>query len=273
MTITEINSHIRAARNVSGPEPDSSKLARLIAAYAPHDGSFELRIPELRVSRFSRTNKQCVHALQSPCLSIVAQGAKTVIVGDEVFEYDASRMLVYSVALPVAAQITRASQSEPYLSLRLDIDPHKIAELVLKVFPQGVPPVQERRAVYITPVDASIVNASIRLMECLAQPGDAELLGPLVSGRDLDPAAAQSDRSSRGANGLCRVERAPNCESDFVAARQLLPADEGRRVGRTGAHERVVVPRALQVRDFDEPAALSKGAAPARGEASHARRP
>ncbi len=175
------NARPRRLRTVENPsEPDADKLARLIAAYAPHDGSFELGIPELRASRFSRPNRQCVHALQLPCLSIVAQGAKSVIVGDEVFEYDSSRMLVYSVALPVAAQITRASQSEPYLSLRLDIDPHKIAELVLKVYPQGLPPVQERRAVYITPADESIVNASIRLMECLAQPGDAELLAPLV---------------------------------------------------------------------------------------------
>jgi AraC-like DNA-binding protein len=181
MTIAATHTHARLIRNVPGShEADSDKLARLIAAYAPHDGSFELGIPELRASRFSKPNKQCVHALQLPCLSIVAQGAKSVIVGEEVFEYDSSRMLVYSVALPVAAQVTRASQSEPYLSLRLDVDPHKIAELVLKVYPQGLPPVQERRAVYITPVDESIVNASVRLIECLARPGDAELLGPLI---------------------------------------------------------------------------------------------
>lgn len=98
----------------------------------------------------------------------------------EVYEYDPARMLVYSVALPIAAQITQASHSEPYLGLRLDLDPHKIAELVLKVYPHGLPPVQERRAVYVTPGDASIVNAAARLMECLAQPGDAELLGSLV---------------------------------------------------------------------------------------------
>src|SRR5690349_5511685 len=161
-------------------KPDIAKLARLIAAYAPHDGSFDLRIPGLHASRFSRVNKECVHALSVSSLCIVPQGAKTVIVGDEVFEYDASRMIVFSVALPVAAQVTRASHFEPYLSLRLDLDPRKIAELVLKVFPHGLPPVQERSAVYITPVDASIVNAATRLMECLSQPGDAELLAPLV---------------------------------------------------------------------------------------------
>jgi hypothetical protein len=47
-----------------------------------------------------------VYALRLPSLCIVAQGAKTVIVGQEVYEYDSSRMIVFSVALPVAAQIT-----------------------------------------------------------------------------------------------------------------------------------------------------------------------
>ena len=166
---------------VEGPsQPGVTKLARLISAYAPHDGSFELRIPGLHASRYSRVNRECVHALSVPSLCIAAQGVKTVIVGDEVFEYDSSRMIVFSVALPVAAQVTQASPSEPYLALRLDLDPHKIAELVLKVYPHGLPPVQERSAVYITPMDESMVGAAARLMECLAQPGDAELLAPLV---------------------------------------------------------------------------------------------
>ena len=163
--------------------PDDSptaSLARLAAAYAPHDGSFEMRIPGLHVSRFSRINKDCVHALRLPCLSIIAQGAKRVIVGQETYEYDSARMLVYSVALPVAAQVTQASASEPYLALRLDLDPLKIGELVLKVYPNGLPALRERRAVYLTPADSSVVNAAIRLMECLAQPRDVELLAPLV---------------------------------------------------------------------------------------------
>jgi len=97
----------RRADKVAGSNgPDTAKLARCIAAYAPHDGSFDLRIPGLCASRFSRINRECVHALRLPSLCIVAQGAKTVIVGQEVYEYDASRMIVFSVALPIAAQIT-----------------------------------------------------------------------------------------------------------------------------------------------------------------------
>lgn len=157
LTINGKNTHRRATRNVHGAsESELNKLARLIAAYAPHDGSFELRIPGLHASRASQTNKECVHNIRVPALCLIARGAKTVIVGQEVYEYDASRMLVFSVALPVAAQITQASSSAPYLALRLDLDAQKIAELVLKVYPQGLPPVQERRAVYVAPVDGAL---------------------------------------------------------------------------------------------------------------------
>jgi len=152
----------------------------LISACAPHDGSFELRIPGVHASRLSRANRECFYNLRVPSLCIAAQGAKTVIVGQEQYQYDTSRMIVFSVALPIASFITQASYSAPYLALRLDLDAQKIAELVLKVFPNGLPPMQERRAVYVTPMDASIINAAVRLLECLAQPGDPELLAPLV---------------------------------------------------------------------------------------------
>lgn len=171
----------RRADRVARPnEPDTAKLARSIAAYAPRDGTFELRVPGLHASRFSRVNKECAHGLRLPSLCLVAQGAKTVMVGRQVYPYDASRLLVFSVALPVAAQITQASFAEPYLALRLGLDPLKISELVLKVYPQGLPPVQERNAVYVTPAEASMVSAAARLMDCLAQPADVALLAPLV---------------------------------------------------------------------------------------------
>jgi transcriptional regulator GlxA family with amidase domain len=80
----------------------------------------------------------------------------------------------------VAAQVTRASYSEPYLALRLDLEPQKIAELALRVYPNGVPTIQERRAVYIASLDRTIVDAAIRLMKCLAHASDVELLAPLV---------------------------------------------------------------------------------------------
>jgi AraC-like DNA-binding protein len=152
----------------------------LIGSYAPHDGRFALRIPGVYAIRASRANTELVHTVWQPGLCIVAQGAKRVLLGQQVYEYDESRMLVASVEVPVAAQVTRASRVEPYLCLRLDFDPQRITELVWKVYPHGVPRVDELRAVYVGQTTAQIVNAARRLVEFMAQPEEAELLAPLV---------------------------------------------------------------------------------------------
>jgi AraC-like DNA-binding protein len=159
---------------------DLRRLAGLVGTYAPSDGRFELHLPGLYATRSSRPDTELVHAVARPVLCIVAQGAKSVMLGREVYEYDASRMLVFSVDLPVSGQVTRASRLEPYLSLTLGLDPHRVAELALKVYPDGLSQVQEGRGVYVCRADAGIVNAATRLVELAARPEDAELLAPLV---------------------------------------------------------------------------------------------
>jgi AraC-like DNA-binding protein len=161
-------------------EQDVLRLALLLRAYTPYDGRFALPIPGLHAIRASRMNTEVIHTTYNPSLCIVAQGAKRMLLGQEAYAYDSSRMLVVSVELPVASQVTCASQAEPFLSFRLDLDPTRIAELVLKVFPHGVPQVQHKRAVYVAPSSASIVNAVVRLVDLMAQPQDAELIAPLV---------------------------------------------------------------------------------------------
>jgi hypothetical protein len=106
------NSHPQQADTiVRAIEPNVARLAGLISAYAPHDGIFELRIPGVHAVRRSRTNTELVHAMAEPALCIVGQGAKSVLLGDEVYEYDASRMIVFSVDPPVTAQVKRAGST------------------------------------------------------------------------------------------------------------------------------------------------------------------
>jgi len=189
------------------------KLARLVSAYAPHDGTFDLAVPGLHASRLSEANAGRVHTIQVPSLCIIADGAKTITVGDQAYEYDAPRFLVVSVSLPVAATVTRAARAKPYLAVRLDLDPRRIAELVLKVYPQGLPPVQHQSGAFVAPVDLKIVSAVTRLMECLPQSGDVDLLAPLI----IDEILIRLLRSLMGArvaqigladSGVDRVARA-----------------------------------------------------------------
>jgi hypothetical protein len=163
--------------------PNGARLASLIKAYAPDDGSFELRIHGVYAIRRSRTYTELMHGVQQSAVCIVAQGEKSVMVGREVYEYSPSRVIVFSVDVPVASQVTRASLSEPFLCLKLDLDPQRVANLVLKVFPHGLPPVHGSGGVSVGQADANIINAAIRLIELMAQPGTQSCLPCLSSMR------------------------------------------------------------------------------------------
>lgn len=162
------------------PHGDIRRLGQLIALHAPYDGSFELRTPGVYAIRLSRVNSELTHAVMRSAVCLVAQGAKSVMVGDDVFDYEAAQIAVYSVDVPVAAQVTRATPAEPYLNLKIDLDPQKVAELASKVYPHGLPQPREGRAVWVGDANANIIDAAARLLEVMAQPGEAELLAPLI---------------------------------------------------------------------------------------------
>lgn len=163
-----------------GITPEMRALADALCARAPYDGRFELPLPGVQAYRASRTTPELFPVVQQSALCIIAQGSKRTLIGQDVFEYDESRMLVASLDVPMAAQITRASTASPYLSLKLDLDPLRIADLTLKVYPNGLPRAQDPRAIYVGRMDRDIVLAATRLLSLLDHPGDVELIGPLV---------------------------------------------------------------------------------------------
>jgi AraC-like DNA-binding protein len=123
---------------------------------------------------------EAVHATQGPALCIVAQGAKVVMLGREVIEYDPARLLVFAVDLPISGQVTRASSREPFLGFKLDLDRARVAELAARVFPRRVPKPSDDLGLFVGRATDAIVDAVTRLVELMSRPEDADLLGPLV---------------------------------------------------------------------------------------------
>jgi AraC-like DNA-binding protein len=178
------------ARSEAAPGEDTSlatpgalalrQLASRIAAYAPHDGAFQLRLPGTYAIRLSRMTTEATYAVLGPALCVAAQGAKVVMLGREVLEYDPAHMLVFSVDLPISSQVTRASRKDPYLGFTLVLDPARVGELAARVYPRGVPKASDYRGLYVGRATDDIVDAVTRLLDLMAQPEDADLLGPLV---------------------------------------------------------------------------------------------
>jgi hypothetical protein len=132
------------------PSPATQRrLANRLAECAPHDGPFQLRLPGTCAVRLSRVTTEATYSTLGPALCVAAQGAKVIMLGREVFEYDPAHLLVLAVDLPFAGQVVRASFKEPGLGFVLDLDPERIETLAAWVFPRGAPKVSDRRGLYV----------------------------------------------------------------------------------------------------------------------------
>lgn len=160
------------------------ELANLMARHAPDDGMHATAIPRVTLIRSSRPTEP-LHVLHEPAVCIVAQGAKSVHLGDRVVNYDSANLLVVSVDVPVVGQVTRASPDAPYLCLRLDLDPAALAALVtdndVPPSPKGeTPRARETRGLELSPITPALVEAAARLLRLLDEPADIGFLAPLA---------------------------------------------------------------------------------------------
>lgn len=155
-----------------------ARLASAIERQAAVDGSYETAVPALRLSRFS-TPSDLVALVYEPCLCVVAQSAKEVLLAGEAYRLDPSQLLLVSVDLPVAARVVEASPDRPYLGVRIAFDPAVVGELLADgaAAPQPGPPA---RAITVTPAEPPLIDAVSRLVALLASPPDVGALSPLV---------------------------------------------------------------------------------------------
>jgi AraC-like DNA-binding protein len=172
MTPTQDN---REARRVRA---DREELAERLARVLPRDGVAEPQ-PGLFVSRFGRPH-DLVHGFLDPCFCVIAQGAKTLTFGGEVFRYGPAQYMISTVGLPMTAEVVEASPDVPYLGLRLALDPAVVASVMVDsgiVQPRGDGGVS---AVDVSPLDADLLDATVRLVRLLDRPGEYSALAALV---------------------------------------------------------------------------------------------
>ncbi|MFI8483137.1 AraC family transcriptional regulator N-terminal domain-containing protein [Pseudomonas sp. NPDC078700] len=156
-----------------------AELATLISRLIPADGVAETAIKGVFLARANQPSKP-MPVLYKPSLCIIAQGRKEVRLADEVYQYDPLNYLVASVPLPVSGHVTQATPHNPYLCLRLDIDPALVSSLIADTGPIGVPNGGPRRGLYLDRVDLPLLDAVIRLVQLLETPRDITILAPMV---------------------------------------------------------------------------------------------
>jgi len=116
--------------------------------------------------------------LYEPSIVVVAQGRKTGYVGERVYRYDPNNYLVLTVPLPFECEI-EATPDCPMLGVSIRADVSVLTELMLSMGSRPLPPITPAPlGICATPLDRSLGESIVRLLEHLTRPEAARILGP-----------------------------------------------------------------------------------------------
>ena len=117
-----------------------------------------------------------VVACYRPMLFLVLQGAKQMVVGDQVMRYDPSCHFVGSLALIGSGRILEASPDRPFVTVSLELDVESLAALLPELPPRMDFPT---RGFALAPTTPALLDPLCRLLRLLDKPDDAAVLAPM----------------------------------------------------------------------------------------------
>jgi AraC-like DNA-binding protein len=159
----------------------NQQMTALLSRLATREGVHPTRVDGVNLMRASKPIPR-MPVLYEPGIVIVGQGRKRGYLGEQVYTYDAHNYLVLSVPLPFECE-TEASPGRPMLAVSVRVDLALLAELLMKMdgayrpttVPDG-PAIPQ--GIYSTKLDSSLSETTVRLLECLGDPMEAQILGP-----------------------------------------------------------------------------------------------
>jgi AraC-like DNA-binding protein len=146
------------------------ELVERIAQAIREDGTVQ-PLPGLYLYRHSIPLAP-IHNVMEPSLCMVAQGSKEFLLGDSRYR---------TVDLPYVGQIIEASKEQPYLALRLELDPVLVSSVLVEAGHSAPSGQADVRAVAVSQVDANLLDAIVRLVRLLDSPAEALVLMPLIA--------------------------------------------------------------------------------------------
>jgi AraC-like DNA-binding protein len=177
--LMDVMNHQQVGREAEWMQANREELVERIARAIRQDGTAQ-PLQGLHLYRHSFPLEQ-VYSVVEPSLCVVAQGSKEFLLGDSRYLYDPLHYLLVTVDLPNVGQVLEASQERPFLSLRLELAPTLVGEVLVEVGHSSPRDYAEVRAIDVSPLDGHLLDAVVRVMRLLDSPAEARVLLPLIT--------------------------------------------------------------------------------------------
>ena len=157
----------------------TERLASAIAELCPQDGSYGTAIEDLYLTRAS-TKEVPRSSLSRAVFCVVAQGAKSALIGDKRFLYHPGRYLLASLDLPCVGQIEEASRTKPFLGVSICLDFDELTALAQEIAPPRPRSSSAYSGLTLGCLDGDLLDAVIRYTELLRKPKQITMMAPLI---------------------------------------------------------------------------------------------
>lgn len=155
------------------------ELAELIKTFTHTDGSFSSTpLNNLHLCRRNHTTNPmpCIYPLS---LFLVVQGSQHLNFGNQVMTLSKGETALTTLDLPIVSNVLNATKSEPYLSLRIELDVMMLRELDEQT--QWQPNTSSvSDTLSVLPADDDLLDAIYRFVKLLKQPKLQPHLKPLI---------------------------------------------------------------------------------------------
>lgn len=160
-------------------ELQRNELAALVDRYSGQEGVNVSPIPG--VYCFKATSiEQFTPSVYEPCLCVIAQGSKQVMLGRDICRYNEREYLIVSVDLPIIGQVLEASRSSPYLCMKINLDLQQLSDLMISAGHSGHVSPSTNRGLFIGQLETIEAEAILRLARLMDTPDDIPVLAPLM---------------------------------------------------------------------------------------------
>tara|TARA_R110000850_G_scaffold184895_2_gene310637 strand:- start:3464 stop:4423 length:960 start_codon:yes stop_codon:yes gene_type:complete len=194
------------------------QLSKVARRWALLEELQDTAIAEVQLIRAdSATSFHC--AVYEPCLCFVIQGSKTVQLGDKEIAYSSLSYMASAVHLPVVGRIDHATPEQPYLAVKVSVDPQEVAGLILELGDKAPAAGQDAICpdmdcgLCSAPMNTRMQGALYRLLSLLDSPEDIPILSPLARREliyralmgEMGPQMRRFAASDSQANRIARV--------------------------------------------------------------------
>ncbi|MBW4435281.1 MAG: AraC family transcriptional regulator [Pelatocladus maniniholoensis HA4357-MV3] len=154
------------------------ELIERMVRLAPENSLLQV-FPGIFIYQSSKPTQSEVSVLK-PAFCVIAQGSKDVLLNNELFHYDSGHYLISTLDLPIMSNVVEASAEKPYLNLRIDLDPAVVAAVMIESGIQIKKSTAGVKAMDVSPVDADLLDAVVKLVKLFDTPDEMKFLAPLI---------------------------------------------------------------------------------------------